>query len=357
MEYLKENLKVFISNEEECKKAKELFSELGYRFSMLDYCESRKSLQVFYDGSGSTFSDHDTCSHKEISLQQLRDMVVLNRNDISDATHINYRVGGEYLVQGDNQYYMHEGKWFLSDCPNDLRPIEKSMNEYITKMQDGSYKLVPSYMGDGYIEIPEGADLYVYFEEYGDFYFYKGDFDAIWQDDGYWDYNMDECKSYCRKEGKVLWSRNYNTELEKQTDIRFATGHNLDVFGVYHSFRQRLEGESDQNYRKELLSFVKDYWSSIYESSVNIDREVKMNREKFESRNDVKRMFLYYQKLKFRDGLYYSNQVQCDHLNILFKMFCQYESKIEKVIHNIENKWCPYIELQDIEDEIKEILK
>ncbi len=90
--------------------------------------------------------------------------------------------------------------------------------------------------------------------------------------------DMDVYKPYCKKEGKILWSRNHNDydDLDRQTDINFATGHNLDIFGAYHSFRQRFDSESDQNYREELLSFIKNYWSSIHESNTNKEDKVKM---------------------------------------------------------------------------------
>ena len=61
-------------------------------------------------------------------------------------------------------------------------------------------------------EIPEGADKYVYFDEYDNANFYKGDFDAVWQDNGYWDHDMDNYKSYCKKFSVVLWQRQTQPE-------------------------------------------------------------------------------------------------------------------------------------------------
>lgn len=277
-------LKVVVNNTSESKEAQELFSELGYR---KDLClntlypklvvTSLYGCSDWYSTGADVGTHHD---HKEITLLQLKDMVVLKRNSDSDATHIDSNNYGWFIASDQKCYRYQGGIWVYQPYVDffDLKPINKSMKEYLTKMEDGSYKLVPSYMGDGDIEIPEGADLYVYFEEYNNTSFYKCDFDAIWQDDR-WDYDMDDYKTYCKKEGKVLWSRNNNDydELEKQTDIRFANGHNLDIFGAYHSFRQRVDGESDQNYREELLSFAKGYLSPNNESNINKEEnKVKM---------------------------------------------------------------------------------
>lgn len=62
---------------------------------------------------------------KELTLPQLRDLVVLKRNDVRDATHKNFRTNTPYLKQGENEYYMFNGEWVLSNCPNDLEPINK----------------------------------------------------------------------------------------------------------------------------------------------------------------------------------------------------------------------------------------
>ena len=69
------------------------------------------------------------------------------------------------------------------------------------------YKQAVSTLGGDWIEIPEGADNYVCFKEYGKANFYKGDFDAIWQCDEYWDYDMDDYKNDCKKFGVVVWQQ------------------------------------------------------------------------------------------------------------------------------------------------------
>ena len=56
---------------------------------------------------------------KEISIDQLKDMVVLKRNDPKDATH--YRGDGkEYFQTHDKERYYHfqDGEWVLSTWMN-----------------------------------------------------------------------------------------------------------------------------------------------------------------------------------------------------------------------------------------------
>lgn len=130
--------KIFVANEEENKEIQDLFFELScywydcyadearvFNGSLLPYprfIQNNEFGRLYY-----CESHH---SGEEINLPKLRDLVVLKRNDVNDATHINTRTNTLYLKQGDNEYYMNNGAWFLSDCPNDLKPIEKTLKEY-----------------------------------------------------------------------------------------------------------------------------------------------------------------------------------------------------------------------------------
>ena len=97
-----------------------------------------------------------------------KDMVVLNRKDISDATH----------TDGHYSFYVGKDKnYFFSSCDKAwrgtwrnveiLKPIEKPMKEYLNKLEDGTYKLVlldsvADSVADGVeglIEIPDGVDI------------------------------------------------------------------------------------------------------------------------------------------------------------------------------------------------------
>ena len=82
------------------------------------------------------------------------------------------------------------------------------MKEYLEKQANG-YVLVKDTCkrSEDWIEVPDGAEMYVYFNELDNHYFYKDGFSAIWQDDGYWDNDMSDYIKYCKKDGTILWQR------------------------------------------------------------------------------------------------------------------------------------------------------
>ncbi|WP_236493145.1 hypothetical protein, partial [Escherichia coli] len=68
----------------------------------------------------------------EITIAQLRDLVVLKRNDVSDANYISKSVlDGFYFKSCDGIFYfMFEGKWVRSTTNTDegLEPITKGLD-------------------------------------------------------------------------------------------------------------------------------------------------------------------------------------------------------------------------------------
>lgn len=170
-----ENLKIRVNTEQESKEAQELFFELGYEWygsgKSVSYLECITSGEFRYlvAWKPGCFSKHIIqmgCGKeeaREVSLPHLRDMVVLKRNDPKDATHID-DYNDKWLVNSLGSFNWCDANW--TDKTIDvlgyaLKPIEKEMKEYLAKMQDGSYKLIPSKMSDGDIEVPEWAN-YVY---------------------------------------------------------------------------------------------------------------------------------------------------------------------------------------------------
>ena len=156
-----ENYKVKVGSEAESKEAQELFVALGGEVRLDDrvgiVCLTEGKIYTddikFYDAYGDC---------KELTIPQLRGMVVLKRNDVSDATH----------TDGHYSFYVGKDKnYFFSSCDKAwrgtwknveiLKPIEKPMKEYLNKLEDGTYKLVLLDSGadgvDGLIEIPEGS--------------------------------------------------------------------------------------------------------------------------------------------------------------------------------------------------------
>lgn len=121
-----ENLKIKVNSIEESKEAQELFFELGYRWPVNGriVCHTEyKIIHAWYDGDLTKCNNEvgDFSKFKEITLQELRDMVVLKQNE--------------------------------------LKPIEKEMKEYLELLPNGNYVLVKSDkpFHSSWVEVPDGA--------------------------------------------------------------------------------------------------------------------------------------------------------------------------------------------------------
>lgn len=97
-----ENYKVCVNNEAESKEAQDLFFELGYVWTDTK-CQTQMkyTIPVIY----SSFEDGDLCcdkndvnhNHKEITLPELRDLVVLKRNSKVSQVEYDYKeISQEY---------------------------------------------------------------------------------------------------------------------------------------------------------------------------------------------------------------------------------------------------------------------
>lgn len=138
-----DNYKIRVNNEAESKEAQELFFELGYewRDSKRDFTNLDVVFIYAKDGVLTAgFNDHNfaEAGHKELTLPQLRDLVVLKRNDANDANVYEdtecsclYNL---YLTADRELYFYHCGKekWIISSLNHDedyyatLKPIKKS---------------------------------------------------------------------------------------------------------------------------------------------------------------------------------------------------------------------------------------
>lgn len=94
-----ENLKINIGSEAESKEAQELYFKLGYKWG-----DRRKVVQHTFESIGCYLVAWSNGRFKgviqvgcgsedaeEITIEQLRDMVVLKRNDVGDTTHSHYK--------------------------------------------------------------------------------------------------------------------------------------------------------------------------------------------------------------------------------------------------------------------------
>lgn len=225
-----EDLKIRVNSEAESKEAQELFFELGGKWCA-GGCDIKHTNEpyfylenglVLYGCLAETFI---TEKHKEITLPELRDMVVLKRNDVGDKTHDGVRCGS-YYVTSDNTIYFYDSYWVKLACAsnveyikNHLKPIEKPMKEYLRKNSNGTYSYIgtvrPEHVSDFMIEIPQGAECLTQ----------CGEFKAFWKDgavkflncDDDWDFKfgmgVDRYIELAREDGcEIVWLRKAHPE-------------------------------------------------------------------------------------------------------------------------------------------------
>ncbi|MCE6122616.1 hypothetical protein KR627_16300 [Acinetobacter baumannii] len=113
-----DNYKIKVNDEAESKEAQELFFELGYVWADTK-CQTPMKFTTSCIYSG--FEDGELCrdyydenpDHQELTIPQLRDLVVLKRNDVKDATHRDKRDESIYLTS-DKVIYYWQGEWCKS---------------------------------------------------------------------------------------------------------------------------------------------------------------------------------------------------------------------------------------------------
>ena len=169
-----ENLKVKISSESESKEVQDLFFELGYEkgvcstggYPALIIATPESRFQKTPYSSRATSLNHEAHSqYKEITLPELRDLVVLKRNSIDDATHTDGHYS--FYVGKDKNYFFSScdkawrGTWKNVDI---LKPIEKPMKEpkqaeFLVKTDSGYVLQVldENAGGEDVVRIPDGA--------------------------------------------------------------------------------------------------------------------------------------------------------------------------------------------------------
>ncbi|MDC4790770.1 hypothetical protein NQ839_00840 [Acinetobacter baumannii] len=131
-----DNYKIKVKDEAESKEAQELFFELGFRWEWTQDKEVLRSpIPYLFTlgariGYGLDLTKFNECAGKELTLPQLRDLVVLKRNDVRDANYRSINVSdGLYFKSCDGKFYfMFEGSWVLSEINTDegLEPITKA---------------------------------------------------------------------------------------------------------------------------------------------------------------------------------------------------------------------------------------
>lgn len=240
-----DNYKVKVNNEAESREVQELFFELGYEKGA---CSTGNYPAIIVTGESRNTGNY--CStralelnhsahknHKELTIPQLRDMFVLKRNDVGDATHENSIY--KYFKGCDDWYYFDLGctdKWQKSaggepSYYENLKPIErKEMKEFLVN-HDGKWtlQLLDSDTEENSfrVAVPSEADVAVSHKN-GNVYFWKDngltnwvkkELDFLGRDNGWYECNssklttLDEFINEWVGDAEIIWQRSETESL------------------------------------------------------------------------------------------------------------------------------------------------
>ncbi|WP_440871123.1 hypothetical protein [Acinetobacter baumannii] len=172
-----DNYKIKVKDEAESKEAQELFFDLGYEWrDSKRVITNLDATHIYADDGVLTFGFNDFnfrgSDNEELTLPQLRDLVVLKRNDMKDANQTNLD-NGLYFLSSDNVIYRWEGKWvrsILNDSEDynliiqhGLNPIEKPQDPALISGADALRALADGKDVEGFSEENEEWIPIVYF--------------------------------------------------------------------------------------------------------------------------------------------------------------------------------------------------
>ena len=302
------NYKVKVGSEVESKEVQELFFELGYKWfsggNQVQHLKQSCSSSFGYLVAWSTgcFTNVIQCGcgdedAKELTTPQLKDMVVLKRNDVGDANTYCNDNSEHYYISSDGKYFYYlEGyessKWMhssnhISYLEKHVKPIEKPMKEFLNKLEDGTYKLVVlDSVADGVkglIEVPDGADSFRVFyvaPDGGEFYKENS---AMYFDKNYnrWS-GVSRSIETLNTHSRTVWQRETQTETlpfiddepkYDPEDIGIAKGCDLDELAKECKFRDRYDGETDENYRAMLEQYIPEETLNDKVASAEVARQ------------------------------------------------------------------------------------
>lgn len=157
-----DNYKIKVKNESSADEARDLFKKLGYHPDNSSYEPYVEWVAVFEDGSGSFFSHNMNLNEcVEITIAQLRDLVVLKRNDVRDATHRDKLDESIYLTSDKVIYYWY-GEWCKSAInksndyedyiANSLTPITQPQDPALISGADALRALIDGHEVQGRLE-------------------------------------------------------------------------------------------------------------------------------------------------------------------------------------------------------------
>lgn len=271
-----ENLKIKVNSESESKEALNLLRvDLKYGDKCF-ICNDTTVLTHCFD---------DNKDYKEITLPELRDLVVLKRNSIEDATHKGSITDNVYYVSSDEEVYRFESSaWcFSTVIVADLKPIEKPMKEYLDKQQDGTYKLIEADSGcvdRDWIEVPEGSETFNYYDRKDNLFFLKGTGDNTLFSNDINDWEWKEWGDIDFDGVVCLWSRHtLPEELPFIDDEISLNDQYAEIEKVRQSAWQKQEGGSHyKNLKIQPMQYALE--NKLDYAQANVVKYVTRHKEK-----------------------------------------------------------------------------
>lgn len=141
-----EDLRIMANSLDQKSEIITMLIDIGYKRDLFLSCDSDDLMGIHVYSSGEIQDvidkDYNDKRHKEITIQQLRDLVVLKRNDVNDATHT--CDGHKYYLTTSEFFEYINGYWenvdeYVDGCI--FEPIEKEMKEYLKQLKNGGYEL------------------------------------------------------------------------------------------------------------------------------------------------------------------------------------------------------------------------
>lgn len=257
-----EDLKIRVTTKQESKEAQELAVKAGYELDTMfgQHWNSEYSYLALCGDMSAGFATNDMVKNdKEITLPRLRDMVVLKRNDVNDATHTDqdgwkWYIGADsYVWQAGNSQQLKQ--WDQSGLAMvDLKPIEKEMKEYLDK--DYVLRQVKQTSGDNrvpsdWIEVPEGANFYC------DTYFWMQLNSQKFWNGVDWQYDQTTLLNFSKSFNKpILWQRESlnnkvaSAEVARQDNVNNPSHYNKGGIECIDAIQSSMTKEAFCGYLK-----------------------------------------------------------------------------------------------------------
>lgn len=234
-----ENYKIRVESEAESKEAQELFFELGCSWSCgYAFFKNQKSPCLFVNKHNQiSHIEYDTGffekqENKEITIQQLKDLVVLKRGDVDDATHT--CDGAKYYLTASEFFEFINNHWenvdeYVDGCT--FKPIDPKMSildtrrlemkEFLEPMPNGEYRYQKDEgisIGGDWIEIPACSEAAYFFNGSDlkrgkdDIAFYKDNIGSVYNDGDWLEIDSEKVKPFVLNKGVLLWKRHTQPE-------------------------------------------------------------------------------------------------------------------------------------------------